>query len=90
MFRCERCESQYSALHAAALENCPRCQIRDRVSAPLTLKVFELPFAWATDAGLKELAAFKQLTAVLIPSPTVTPDGLREFRRALPNCKINW
>lgn len=43
MFKCERCESQYSALHAAALENCPRCQIRDRVAAPLTLKVFQLP-----------------------------------------------
>lgn len=43
MFRCERCGSRYSAVHAAALENCPRCQIRDRVTAPLAFKVFRLP-----------------------------------------------
>jgi hypothetical protein len=43
MFTCERCGSRYSEMHAAALENCPRCQIRDRVSAPLTFKMFRLP-----------------------------------------------
>ncbi len=43
MFQCERCGSRYSEVHAAALENCPRCQNRDRVSAPLTFKLFRLP-----------------------------------------------
>lgn len=43
MFRCERCGSSYSALHAVALQNCPRCQIRDKVASPLTFKVFRLP-----------------------------------------------
>jgi len=43
MFTCERCGSRYSPIRAAAMENCPRCQIRDRVSAPLALKVFQLP-----------------------------------------------
>lgn len=42
MFTCERCGSRYSEMHATALENCPRCQIRDRVSAPLTFKLFRL------------------------------------------------
>lgn len=43
MFTCDRCGSRYSEVHATALENCPRCQIRDRVSAPLTFKMFRLP-----------------------------------------------
>jgi DNA-directed RNA polymerase subunit RPC12/RpoP len=42
MFRCERCGSRYSAMHAAAMENCPRCMIRDRTAAPLTFKAFQL------------------------------------------------
>ena len=41
MFRCERCGSRYSAMHAAAIENCPRCLVRDRVSTPLTFKAFQ-------------------------------------------------
>jgi len=43
MFRCERCGSRYNAMYAAAFENCPRCQIRDRTAAPLTFKAFHLP-----------------------------------------------
>jgi DNA-directed RNA polymerase subunit RPC12/RpoP len=42
MFKCERCGSRYSAMHAAAMENCPRCLIRDRVSTPLAFKAFRL------------------------------------------------
>jgi predicted nucleic acid-binding Zn-ribbon protein len=42
MFRCERCGSNYNALYAATLENCPRCQVRDRAAAPLTFKAFRL------------------------------------------------
>ena len=42
MFRCERCGSRYSPVHASTLGNCPRCQIRDQVSAPLYFKPFRL------------------------------------------------
>jgi predicted nucleic acid-binding Zn-ribbon protein len=42
MFKCERCGSSYSALHAAALDHCPRCQIRDRTAVPLTLTTVPL------------------------------------------------
>jgi predicted nucleic acid-binding Zn-ribbon protein len=43
VFRCERCGSSYSAVHAVALQNCPRCQIRDKVVSPLSFKAFTLP-----------------------------------------------
>jgi predicted nucleic acid-binding Zn-ribbon protein len=42
MFRCERCGSRYSPVHASTLGSCPRCQIRDQVSAPLYFKPFRL------------------------------------------------
>ncbi len=42
MFSCERCGSSYSASHIG-IEHCPRCQLRDRVQAPLSFKVFKLP-----------------------------------------------
>ncbi len=41
MFRCERCGSRYSAMHAVSIETCPRCQARDRISSPLTFKAFQ-------------------------------------------------
>jgi predicted nucleic acid-binding Zn-ribbon protein len=40
VFICEKCGSGYSAVHAVALQNCPRCQARDKISSPLTFKVF--------------------------------------------------
>ena len=43
MFHCERCGSRYSAMHAATIENCPRCLARDRATAPLTFKAFRSP-----------------------------------------------
>lgn len=43
MFRCERCGSSYSAMHAMAIENCPRCQVRDQVTSPLVFKPFGFP-----------------------------------------------
>ena len=43
MFQCERCGSSYSARHVVALENCPRCLMRERVEAPLAFKAFDLP-----------------------------------------------
>lgn len=43
MFHCERCGSRYSAMHAATIENCPRCLVRDRTAAQLAFKAFESP-----------------------------------------------
>jgi DNA-directed RNA polymerase subunit RPC12/RpoP len=43
MFHCERCGSRYSAMHAATIENCPRCLMRDRTAVQLAFKAFELP-----------------------------------------------
>jgi predicted nucleic acid-binding Zn-ribbon protein len=43
MFVCERCGSRYSAMRAAAMENCPRCTVRDHTAAPLAFKAFRLP-----------------------------------------------
>lgn len=40
MFQCERCGSSYSARHAVAMSECPRCLGKDRVSSPLTFKAF--------------------------------------------------
>lgn len=61
MFSCERCGSRYSAMHAAALENCPRCQIRDRISTPLVFKAFEFPkIADSKPSGLPPGAASAQ------------------------------
>ncbi len=49
MFKCERCGSRYSAMHTAA-ENCPRCQVRDRIAAPLTMSRVELADRTETSA----------------------------------------
>ena len=43
MFKCDRCGSRYSSMHAATIENCPRCLVRERVSSPLALKLFQSP-----------------------------------------------
>ena len=49
MFICEKCGSRYSAMHAAAMENCPRCMIRDRTASPLAFKAFQLPDSHESD-----------------------------------------
>ena len=43
MFKCERCGSRYNAMHAAAIESCPRCRIRDGIDAPLSFSPLEVP-----------------------------------------------
>lgn len=43
MFKCEECGSSYSAIHAMAIENCPRCQVRDQVTSRLVFQPFEFP-----------------------------------------------
>ncbi len=40
MFRCDRCGSRFNPLRAAAMENCPRCRIRDEIWTPLTFAPF--------------------------------------------------
>ena len=42
MFQCERCGSSYSSAHTVGVENCPRCLLRDKTVAPLSLKIFDL------------------------------------------------
>jgi hypothetical protein len=43
MFKCERCGSRFNAMHAAAIEHCPRCRIRDGIEAPLSFSPLEIP-----------------------------------------------
>ena len=69
MFTCERCSSRYSEMHAITLENCPRCQIRDRVSAPLTFKLFRL----APEAERPELLRLDDENAEVIPDRSLGP-----------------
>jgi hypothetical protein len=49
MFSCEKCGSSYSAMHAVAIENCPRCLARDQVTSRLVFK----PFGFPGEAGAK-------------------------------------
>ena len=56
MLRCERCGSSYSPLRAIGVENCPRCQARDRKDVPLTFKAFELPAKEPKDAAERSVA----------------------------------
>jgi len=42
MFSCEKCGSSYSAMHAVAIENCPRCLAREQVASRLVFKPFGL------------------------------------------------
>jgi uncharacterized OB-fold protein len=56
MLRCERCGSSYSPLRAVGVENCPRCQARDRTTVPLTFKVFQLPQSAKEPAGERRVS----------------------------------
>lgn len=83
MFSCERCGSRYNAMHAATLENCPRCQVRDRISAPLAFRAFESS-DFPGGAGLKPRSL--PLTASSAqagrdrpePAPQPTPGSLSQ------------
>jgi hypothetical protein len=41
-----------------------------------------------TDSGLKVLATFKNLTLLRVRLSKVTDEGLEEFKKALPKCKL--
>jgi hypothetical protein len=41
MFKCERCGSSYSPIRVASSQSCPRCRAKDRIDAPLTMRLFE-------------------------------------------------
>jgi predicted nucleic acid-binding Zn-ribbon protein len=70
MFSCERCGSRYNAVHAATLENCPRCQVRDRISAPLAFRAFEsLNSPASGDSKPRSLP----LPATSVPTPGARP-----------------
>jgi predicted nucleic acid-binding Zn-ribbon protein len=72
MFKCERCGSSYSAVHAAAMENCPRCQIRDRVTAPLTMTRVELGEPGIPSA--QSASASQQVRLSRDPAPSHAPE----------------
>jgi predicted nucleic acid-binding Zn-ribbon protein len=41
MVHCERCSSRFHSARALMLENCPRCLLRDDVTAPLVVESAE-------------------------------------------------
>jgi len=47
-----------------------------------------LAFRKITDAGLKELAPFKNLTSLYLKRTHVTFAGGKELQKALPKCRI--
>jgi hypothetical protein len=65
MFSCSRCGSKYSAAYAAAIEDCPRCMARDKISSPLTFSLFQ-----RRDLALADSAPEGEA------SPDAAPDGL--------------
>jgi serine/threonine protein kinase/Leucine-rich repeat (LRR) protein len=43
-----------------------------------------------SDAGLEHLRNFKNLTSLNLQNTKVTAVKLKEFKKALPNCKVEW
>jgi hypothetical protein len=41
MYRCDRCGSGFSPIRIGPAAECPRCEERDGIAAPLTLALFE-------------------------------------------------
>jgi hypothetical protein len=41
-------------MHAAAIEHCPRCRIRDGIEAPLSFAPFEIPEEMRREARIKQ------------------------------------
>jgi hypothetical protein len=66
-------------MHAATLENCPRCQIRDRISAPLAFKAFDFS-DFPEQADLKPRSL--PLTAASAQARSDLPVPAAQTRRA--------
>lgn len=50
MFKCERCGSGYNGTYVG-VENCPRCQLLDRVQSPLSFEMFKTGQSSSTPQG---------------------------------------
>jgi len=74
MFECQRCGSSYSATHVG-VENCPRCQLRDEVRAPLAFRAFRPPGAKRAPAPEAGAGAGPQVTPAA-PTEAVEQPGL--------------
>ena len=61
---------------------------QDRLSSFSMLRGLNLKGSTITDDGLKVLAVIKSLKEVDLTDTDVTPEGVAELRKALPNCKI--
>jgi len=55
-----------------------------------TLKTLRLSDAAITDSGLEHLKGLKRLKYLDIRGTHVTKEGIEEFRKAIPNCEIQW
>jgi hypothetical protein len=55
MFKCERCGSRFNAMHAAAIEHCPRCRIRDGIEAPLSFSPLEIPDSMRSEPRVRRM-----------------------------------
>ena len=45
---------------------------------------------WITDGGLKHLKGLANLETLYLRGTQVTPKGVQEFQKALPNCEIEY
>lgn len=54
------------------------------------LRWLRLTLSGITDAGLQQLEGLTSLERLAIENTKVTEDGVTKFRRAVPNCKIEW
>lgn len=61
---------------------------RDNKSPGRPVATVILRSAKVRDAGLKELAELKNLTALVLSETRITDAGLKALQQALPDCKI--
>ena len=76
MFRCETCGSSYSAMHAVAIENCPRCQMRDQIISPLVFKPFDFPEGAKAKLRSVPLTAASEPANRGVSAPQASPESL--------------